>query len=367
MTETAQTAARLEAWLNGAALPLWTGTGVDAATGTVWEALDHDGRPLEDMQRRLRVQVRQAYCFVMSDDPAHQELALRLFRFAMDRGFDPVTGHLAARLAPDTSIVTVLHDLYDMAFMLLAAAALTEAGFDVGADLARLEAELAKLKAPRGWYENAGHSLPRRQNPHMHLFEAMTALYKATGEARFRAMAEECLGLFTGVFLTPDGRVLEFFDADWTPVAEAEQAIEPGHMAEWVFLVDQFEQVAGGDTGLPLATIFAAALDRRDPSGLLPDVSDPQCGTRRTWPQTEFLKAALVLRRRGGTLPEGADPETVLELMWAQYLDTPVAGGWYDRRAADGALLSDNMPASTFYHIFVAFRLYIGLHGTPEA
>jgi mannose/cellobiose epimerase-like protein (N-acyl-D-glucosamine 2-epimerase family) len=49
--------------------------------------------------------------------------------------------------------------------------------------------------------------------------------------------------------------------------------------------------------------------------------------------------------------------------MWAQYLDTPVAGGWYDRRAADGALLSDNMPASTFYHIFVAFRLYIELHG----
>lgn len=92
--------ARLQNWLQDQALPLWTGAGVDPATGTVWEALDHNGLPCVEMPRRLRVQARQAYSFAMSGDPAHQALALRLFRFAMDQGFDEVSGHLAAGLAP---------------------------------------------------------------------------------------------------------------------------------------------------------------------------------------------------------------------------------------------------------------------------
>lgn len=349
----------LETWLTAAAFPLWAGAGVDQHTGTVWEALDHSGAPLPDLERRLRVQVRQAFCFAQSKDPAHQALALRLFRFAMDRGFDPATGHLASRLTPGAEIARVAHDLYDMAFMLLAAAALISAGHDVTADLTRLEASLATLKAPRGWHEDAAHSLPRRQNPHMHLFEAMTALFEATGAPRFRQMAEECLGLFRDVFLTGDGCVFEFFDADWRPVAGPAQAIEPGHMAEWVYLIHRFEEVTGQGTGLPLEQIFAAAAARRDAGGLLPDVSDPDCGTRRTWPQTEMLKAALVMRARGAAPAEGCAPETVLAQMWGAYFKTPVPGGWYDMRAADGALLSQNMPASTFYHIVVALRFYI--------
>jgi len=349
----------LPAWLHEAALPLWTGAGVDRATGTVWEALDHTGSPCVDMQRRLRVQVRQAYCFAMSEAPGDRDLALQLFRFAMDHGFDPASGNLAARLAPDTAILTAPHDLYDVAFMLLAASALIAMGADVADDLARLEMELAKLKAPRGWYENAARSLPRRQNPHMHMFETSTALFAATGEIRFRDMAEECLGLFREVFLAQDGRVLEYFAEDWTPLAGAAQQVEPGHMAEWVYLIDRYEVITGRAAEVPLGRLYAAVLARRDGMGLLPDRADPQAETRRLWPQTELLKATIAMARRGET-PAGAPaPEVVLTQMWEQYLDTPVPGGWYDMRSTDGVLLSEVMPASTFYHILVALRFYL--------
>ncbi|WP_235859983.1 AGE family epimerase/isomerase [Tritonibacter mobilis] len=349
----------LPTWLQDHALPLWTGAGMDGATGTAWEALDHDGVPCADMQRRLRVQARQAYCFAKSENPAHQALALRLFRFAMDHGFDSASGNLAARLAPDTSILTAPHDLYDLAFVLLAASALRAIGVDVAADLERLEVELAKLKAPRGWYENAARDLPRRQNPHMHMFEAATALFAITGKRRFREMAEECLGLFCNVFLTEDGRVLEYFAEDWSPLGADEQAVEPGHMAEWVYLIDRYEQVTGRRADVRTSTLYGAVLARRDITGLLPDRADPASETRRMWPQTELLKAAVAMARRGET-PEGApSPEAVMSLMWEQYLDTPVAGGWYDKRSGTGVLLSDNMPASTFYHILVALRFYL--------
>lgn len=355
-----ETSLKLQDWIKNAALPLWSETGLDAKTGTVWEALDHAGQPCRDMERRLRVQARQAYCFARSGDPELGALALQLFRFAIDHGFDPVTDNLAAWLAPDTTIRTAPHDLYDMTFMLLAAAALTEAGYDVADDLARLEAALLRLKAPRGWYENAARTLPRRQNPHMHMFEAATALYQATGAERFRAMAQEALDLFRTVFLHPDGRVLELFDQDWTPLSGEAQVTEPGHMAEWVYLLDRYEAATGTACGIDLDQLFDAVLACRAPDGLLPDRSQPTLSpTRRMWPQTELLKAALTQQRRGRILPEDAQPPHVLGLLWQGYFETPVPGGWYDTRSLNGVLLSQNMPASTFYHIVVAFDFYI--------
>ncbi|MGR3609903.1 MAG: AGE family epimerase/isomerase [Sulfitobacter sp.] len=346
-------------WINKKALPLWTSSGVDAATGAVWEALDHDGVPCADLNRRLRVQARQAFSFATSEDPSHRALALQLFRFAMDNGFDPETGNLAANFSPEVQIVSAPHDLYDLAFMLLAAAALIEAGFDIRSDLRRLEAELAKLKAPRGWYENKAHDLPRRQNPHMHVFEAATALYRVTGVVSFRTMAAECLSLLQECFLTPDGLILEYFDADWRPLVGKKQVVEPGHMAEWIYLIDRYEDATGRSSEVPLETLYAAVLARRDSFGFLPDRSDPATNTRRMWPQTELLKATLVMRHRKVVADEAETPDVILSRIQQEYLESPIPGGWYDSRTSDGELLSVNMPASTFYHIIVALRFYL--------
>lgn len=342
----------ITSWLHEAALPLWSGTGLDPATGTVWEALDHEGHPCAGMERRLRVQLRQSYVFAKLGNPA---LARQLFDWVMQHGFDPDTGHLAARLSPQMHRLSTPHDLYDLAFAGLAAAALMEAGEDIGPDLARIEAAIAELKAPAGWHEDAAHRLPRRQNPHMHLFEATTELLAVTGASRFEDMAQACLDLFKDVFAQPDGRVLEFFTEDWRPHTGADQQIEPGHMAEWIYLIDRFETVTGTQSDVDLATIWQAVLARRDGAGFLPDKSDPPSGARRLWPQTEFLKAAHVMAARGY---RDVDPGALLAQFRAAYLKTPVPGGWYDQRSADGALLSQTMPASSFYHILGALLLF---------
>lgn len=339
-------------WLTDEALPLWSSVGVDPATGTVWEALDHAGRPCVDMERRLRVQLRQVYCFAKLGKRA---LARELFDWVMIHGFDPETDNLGARFSPDMQILTAPHDLYDLAFAGLAAAALMEAGEDICSHLTKIEAGIERLAAPRGWYEDATHRLPRRQNPHMHLFETATELWVVTGGARFHDMAIRCLALFRDTFLQPDGRVLEFFDADWRPCSGTDQTIEPGHMAEWIFLIDRFEAVTSHATGIDLLPIWAAVLARRDASGFLPDSSDPPAHTRRLWPQTELLRAAWVMARRGD---RQLDPEKLLAAFGNAYLKASVAGGWYDQRAMDGALLSQCMPASSFYHILGMLHLY---------
>jgi mannose/cellobiose epimerase-like protein (N-acyl-D-glucosamine 2-epimerase family) len=341
----------LTAWASEAALPLWTGPGIDPATGTAWEALDHAGRPCRGLDRRLRVQLRQAYCFAILGETAR---ARSLFDWVMANGFERGTGNLAARLGPRMEIKTAPHDLYDLAFAALAAAALIEAGEDIAEPLRRIEHGLARLKAPRGWVEDASRRLPRRQNPHMHLFEAATELLAATGAPRFRDMAEECLALFSEVFLQPDGRVLEFYDADWQPRQGHGQQIEPGHMAEWIYLIDRFEAVTGRSSGVDRAVLWRAVLARRDGAGFLPDVSEPLLPTRRLWPQTELLRAAWVMARHGD---RDVDLQALFEAFRSAYLATPVAGGWYDRRTSDGVLVSDTMPASSFFHIVGVLRL----------
>ncbi|MEO1777199.1 MAG: AGE family epimerase/isomerase [Pseudomonadota bacterium] len=346
-------AAHIDGWLRDRALPLWAGTGIDPATGTAWEALDHTGTPLRQMTRRLRVQSRQAFCFATLGQGG---LARQLFDWVMAHGFDPDTGHMAAQMSPDMTILSAPNDLYDLAFAGFAAAALMRAGQDVGQDLARIERAIASLRAPLGWFEDAHHRLPRRQNAHMHLFEMAVALYDVTRAPRFLAMADTCLALFRTRFVDPEGRLLEFYSADLTPLPAPDQAIEPGHIAEWIYLLDHYERVSGQDGGVDLALLWQLVLARRDGAGLLPDQSDPASSTRRLWPQTELLRAAGVMLSRGAATQ--ADLTHILDGMWRDYLDTPVAGGWYDMRTSQGALVSDTMPASTFYHVVGALQAY---------
>jgi mannose/cellobiose epimerase-like protein (N-acyl-D-glucosamine 2-epimerase family) len=357
----------LRGWLLDQAVPLWTGAGWDAATGTVWEALDHAGRPRRDLDRRLRVQARQAYAFAtLARQPGvcpalAADLRARaegLFDFVMTRGFAPGSGNLASWLAPDLTIRTAPHDLYDLSFVLLAAAGLAAAGTDVSAEIARLEGALDRLAAPRGWHECAARRLPRRQNPHMHLFEAMCALYRATGAPRFAARAATCRRLMAETFLGADLRLLEFYDAGLRPLTGADQREEPGHLVEWIALEAGWQALdlpegAGRAPLPPPEAMFAAATAHLSPGGLLPDVAGQ--ASFRLWPQSELLRAARLMQGAGADLPERLRPEAVLARIRAGYLETPVPGGWYDQRDGKGALVSDTMPASTFYHLVEAF------------
>ena len=84
--------------------------------------------------------------------------------------------------------------------------------------------------------------LPRRQNPHMHLLEALLALHAATGEKNWLRRAGALVDLFKRRFSDPQtGALIEFFAEDWSPRPGDEGRLrEPGHQFEWVWLLYEY-------------------------------------------------------------------------------------------------------------------------------
>lgn len=354
-------------WLYTFALPFWAGQGMDPHTGGCVEALDHTGKPLLDLPRRVRTHPRQAYVFASASESNRSgqlALAKELFRFTM-ACFHPRTDRLASVTSCDGEIVETAHELYDLAFVILAASALTAKGIDLAPELRFLKQSLDELKAAEGWYENPMHAPPRRQVSHMHLFKASLEMYAATGQSDWRDVAEECLDLFITRIAVPDGSVREYFDADWRPITGG-QRFEPGHSAEWLSLLHRYECVTEEPAGADMGVMFQYLLHSVDVYGLLPDCTDPLERTRRLWPQTSFLKALLALRHYGIVHP-GCSPETVLNRIFSEYLTTRVTGGWYDQRSSEGKLISDRMPSSSLYHVYCGLDGYLSQAGRRRA
>ncbi|MEM7523172.1 MAG: AGE family epimerase/isomerase, partial [Pseudomonadota bacterium] len=142
---------RIRAWLISDALPLWRGIGVDDEGFGVFEALDHQGAPRADLPKRLRVQARQVYVFAETDrvfGAGDGPLAARLFADLWEIGFVETGGRLAAATDRAGAPLSTPHDLYDLAFMIFAAAALPDGANRRGDELWRA---LGQLKAERGW------------------------------------------------------------------------------------------------------------------------------------------------------------------------------------------------------------------------
>ncbi len=97
----------------------------------------------------------------------------------------------------DGSVCDARRDCYDHAFVLIALASLFKISRD--AQIAALIDEVVQfldivLVSPGGGYlEGAPHTGPRRQNPHMHLFEAFIGLYEATGNPDYATRAAALL------------------------------------------------------------------------------------------------------------------------------------------------------------------------------
>src|SRR5262249_1452319 len=135
-------------------------------------------------------------------------------------------------------------DTYDHAFVLFALAWYFRATHDASAiQLAdatwlSMQQHLADPKHG-GFFEEfapgrKGMKLPRRQNPHMHLLEALLALHVATGEKNWLRRAGAIVDLFKRRFVDPQtGALIEFFTAEWLQAIGAEGNLrEPGHQFE---------------------------------------------------------------------------------------------------------------------------------------
>jgi len=118
----------------------------------------------------------------------------------------------------------------------------------------------AHLRSPHGGFlEGLPASMPRRQNPHMHLFEAMIATFDATHEPVFQNRAGDIFALFVANLYDKQKRVLgEYFEEDWSKIEPV--SVEPGHQAEWVWLLKGFERITGCPTARPRGELLATML-----------------------------------------------------------------------------------------------------------
>lgn len=348
------------------ALPLWSTEGWDAAAGGFVDRLHPDGRADRLAPRRVFVQARQIYCFAKAAQmgwyPEGREIALKGLEYFLAKAKAP-DGRpgFVHTLTPDGAVLDPLRDSYDHAFVLLALA--TVYGLDRDAQVrTEIDALLSfmdtQLRSPHGGFlEGLPPSMPRRQNPHMHLFEAMIAAFDATHDMAFQQRAGEFFALFLANLYDKQTHVLgEYFEEDWSKIAPV--VVEPGHQAEWVWLLKGFERITGCPTGRHRGELLASTLRYRDEAtGCLVDQGDTEGNirrhTRRLWPQTEIAKA-WIAQAEAGVGGAADEARAALARLERHHLSHPATGGWYDQLDRDGKSLSATIPASSFYHVLCA-------------
>lgn len=365
--EASQSIGSLRQWLVEHAWPLWRDHGVDRQAGGFHEALDASTLTCPVQFRRLRVLTRQIHVFSCT---ARHGLdgADALVEFGLDfllrRARQP-DGAYAWRFALDGSVIDQRRDLYDHAFVLLAlsSAATVMSKSRLRTEALGLMAWLdAHMKHPAGGYVEALPlaNEPRRQNPHMHLLEATLAAWDAFEEPLFLDRADQLAGLFLErLFDRQTGALPEFFSESLSalPFDQGNQ-IEPGHHAEWIWLLDWHRRclIEAGRAVPEQSELAASALQNfADRFGVNPThgalVDAVSLDGRvllagaRLWPQTERLKSDAL---RLSATPEGLS-QAVAAI--APYLDHSVKGLWYERRTPEGDFAQELVPASSLYHL----------------
>jgi mannose/cellobiose epimerase-like protein (N-acyl-D-glucosamine 2-epimerase family) len=358
--------AKLKAGIIEHSLPLWSTEGWDPATGGFIDRLHQDGRADRLAPRRVFVQARQIYCFAKAAEigwyPQGREIALQGLEHLLTKAKSP-DGRpgFVHTLAHDGSVLDPRRDTYDHAFVLLALSSVYALGRDaqVRSEIDALCSYLdSQLRSPHGGFlEGWPASMPRRQNPQMHLFEAMIAAFDATHDTVFQNRAGDFFALFLANLYDKQKKVLgEYFEDDWSRIEPV--SVEPGHQAEWVWLLKGFERITGCPTGRFRAELLASALRYRDEAtGCLIDegtaAGEIKRHSRRCWPQTEIAKA-WIAQAEAGEAGAADEARAALSRLQRHYLRHPVAGGWYDQFDREGNSLIATIPASSFYHVLCA-------------
>ena len=356
-------------WLQEHAWPLWLAHGVDWKARAFHEHLDLDSLGCDATFRRLRVAARQTYVFAkaaafgLRDAKAATSLGIEfLLRSARlpDGGF-------AWRFDLDNRATDLTRDLYDHAFVLLAFASAAEVlgGDELRKDANALIAYIWRNFADRGlgYRESIPGVLPRRQNPHMHLFEALLAAYDAFGDEIFFIRAAELAALLVSHFFQREaGALPELFDAQLRPLYEMGRfRVEPGHHYEWIWLLDWYHRtrLMRAEPALPeLEAVMVALLgfaDRHAVHGSLGLVMNGlwsdgrvQDGDFRLWPQTERLKAEA--RRKDGAYENLSKARHAL----GKHMIGVRPGLWVERIDSLGRPIVGPAPATSLYHLTAA-------------
>ena len=354
-------------------LPLCRDNFADPVHGGFFEQLDAATlAPLPLGHKRLMVQCRQLYVLAhaaLLGDASGQDAAARGYDFLRRHYRDTANGGWFFRASDDGVPSDRRKDLYGHAFVLFALAYLHRA-FAAPDALALADATygelFVRLRAPGGGFWDAADEtwVPdraiRRQNPHMHLLEALLALHAASGDARWLAEADRLIKLFLEhLYDAPTGTLGEFFTADWQPDAARGHVVEAGHHFEWVWLLHRYRAAGGAlPVAVPAARLFAFAeahgFDRSH--GGIHDQIDrggaKLLASRRIWPVTEAIKAQVARIEAGEAVAPG-QPERLIAQLFRDFL-RPARHRWVETLTPDGQPAQTALPGSTPYHLFLS-------------
>lgn len=351
-------------WLLGSALPIWFENGVDWNYGGFYEYLSKDDLTCAAEFKRLRVVARQIYVFSVG-----MKLGENYCRQAVTHGVEFLlhkskirSGGFASRSTICGDIVEEPLDLYDHSFCLFA---LAHAYKVLGDESLKYEAItllvfiLEHFKHKReGFVDNFPASHGRRQNPHMHLLEALLEWRLISDQTIFKEITDEIVTLFFKKFYFPQsGVLLEYFDDDLKPELGCRGEItEPGHHFEWLWLLNRYSALSDAHLAdYSNLYFFASEHGVSNTNGLLfgevlinGSVTGPYV---RLWPHTEWLKAELVSQNDIGYISR-------VTRAWDsifRFLDCPQMGLWHERfDHSSKTFVEEPSPASSFYHIALA-------------
>ena len=364
----------IRAWTYDRALPFWIAQGIDPAHGGPVELFAYDGAVLKPVPatRRTRVCGRQLYVFSQAHllgIPGALDAADQIFSFMIAKAWTGPEKGWCRTLTVEGAPLDLTPDLYDFAFCLYGLAWYFEASsrqiaLEYANQTLNLVESLFRHGSKLGFHNTFPPTLPRQQNPHMHLLEAILKLQTVAPANRLTRIARELTELFAQRFYQPQLKALpEFFTDSLQPVAESSGAIriEPGHHFEWAWILAQHQTLTGEDHSSLIHDLVLSAetLGVCPSSGLTLNAVDHtgrQLDTHsRTWPNTERIKGWLGLYEITGTSP-WSQVESSCSALFRFHLGPCVPEGlWMDAFTQDGQLQTATTPASTFYQILLAF------------
>jgi mannose-6-phosphate isomerase len=358
---------RARQWACSLALPLWSSNGFQAREALFVERLDFSGAPIASPARRLMVQARQIATysrailggFVQPCVPVDDCIDSMMSRYYRSDG----SPGCVFSVGPDLKPLDRTRDLYAHAFVLYALgwsySLLRERRLLQWAD------EILQFLDDHGRRDDGTYAdcLPpkdntRRQNPQMHLLEALLVLAEVTGDDRYLrraiALAQAVLRCLTD---PRTGLLLE--EAPSGSSSDHRRRVEPGHLFEWSWLLRELQRLSGLRFDHRIKTFLSFAHERGiesrtqlvlyavDADGSVID------GRHRCWPHTEAIKAHKVEAKLRGA-PSSAQVDHFLNRLFDVFIPERLGGGWVDLVDQDHKPLVDHMPASSLYHIMGA-------------
>lgn len=359
---------QLVAWLKRDALPFWFEKGWDAKRGGFHETFFFDGTPDTLVLRSTAVQWQQIYVCTQAWQLGWGDgirLACRGLERMIEKAWAP-DGQpgFVHMLAPNGSVADPQRDTIDHAYAIMALTALARATGD-----AKIRALLDMVM---GFVETAltdaagdlRDSLPDGDHRHQATTLAMLAAllgaveHLSHPEAALRATRYRRL-LERALLDKTTGLLPEAYDHAWRPIRDENDAsvVIPAQMAEWTAIIRRYERLYGQPAS-PLATHFlGAALRAAEPKhGFLIDAintgQEVVSGTRSLASQSALIRAWLAQAEAGIDRADEA-ADPLIEALISTYLSGPFRGGWYEKFNASGDVSIDTVPASGLFQVFL--------------